>query len=123
MGTRIWIFDEVVDVVDCGRCASAGCLDPSSSVEAKKSHPLRIGVLHRVPADECTGKSKKGDKLSVHYVGTLKDSGEKFDSSRDRGSPFEFTLGQGQVIKGWDRGMVNMCPGEVRKLTIESSLA
>ena len=76
-----------------------------------------------MPEDECTGKSKKGDKLAVHYVGTLKDSGEKFDSSRDRGSPFEFTLGQGQVIKGWDRGMVNMCPGEVRKLTIESSLA
>ena len=64
--------------------------------------------------------SQKGDKLSMHYTGTLYKDGSKFDSSLDRSSPFEFTLGQGMVIKGWDEGLVGMCPGEKRKLIIPS---
>ena len=71
--------------------------------------PLRIGVKHK-PAT-CDRKSKKGDKLSMHYVGTLLVDGSQFDASRDRGQPFEFTLGVGQVIQGWDQGLVNMCIG------------
>ena len=61
--------------------------------------------------------AKAGDTVSVHYVGTLAN-GTKFDSSRDRGRPFSFTLGQGRVIKGWDLGVPGMQVGGLRKLSI-----
>lgn len=63
-----------------------------------------------------------GKKVTVHYVGTL-TNGSKFDSSRDRGQGFSFTLGKGMVIKGWDMGVAGMKVGGVRKLTIPSHLA
>ena len=70
---------------------------------------------------EGTGPAAKtGDTVSVHYTGTLL-SGEQFDSSVDRG-PFDFTLGSGMVIKGWDQGVVGMKKGGKRKLTIPSEL-
>ncbi len=62
-----------------------------------------------------------GDTLKVHYVGTLTD-GTKFDSSRDRGTPYEFTLGVGEVIAGWDQGLLGMKIGGIRKITIPASL-
>jgi len=80
---------------------------------------LRIGVLKR--AESCDRKAKKGDTLTMHYTGTLED-GTKFDSSLDRSDPFKFTLGVGQVIKGWDQGLINMCVGEKRRLKIPSHL-
>ncbi|XP_072930733.1 FK506-binding protein 2 isoform X2 [Epargyreus clarus] len=80
---------------------------------------LKIEVVS-VP-EGCTVKSKQGDMLTMHYVGTL-DDGHKFDSSYDRDQPFTFQLGVGQVIKGWDQGLTDMCVGEKRKLTIPSSL-
>src|SRR3954451_7671416 len=52
--------------------------------------------------------AKKGDKLSMQYVGVLFKGGEQFDASWDNGSPFDFTLGQGNVIKGWDQGLVGI---------------
>lgn len=60
---------------------------------------------------------KKGDRILVHYTGTLLD-GTKFDSSVDRGTPFEFEVGKGQVIVGWELGVIGMQKGSKWKLTI-----
>lgn len=64
---------------------------------------------------------KKGDTVSVHYTGTL-TNGTKFDSSLDRNQPFEFTVGDSQVIAGWEVGLVGMKVGGKRKLTIPPAL-
>lgn len=63
-----------------------------------------------------------GKTVSVHYTGTL-ENGNKFDSSLDRGTPFEFVLGGGMVIKGWDEGVAGMKEGGKRTLVIPSNLA
>jgi FKBP-type peptidyl-prolyl cis-trans isomerase len=62
-----------------------------------------------------------GDSVSVHYTGWLKD-GTKFDSSLDRGQPFEFAIGRGRVIRGWDEGVASMKVGGKRKLIIPAHL-
>jgi peptidylprolyl isomerase len=68
--------------------------------------------------------AKDGDKLSVRYVGNLYDNNKEFDSSWKRGkAPFQFTLGQGQVIPGWDQGLLGMKVGGRRRLTIPADLA
>ena len=66
-------------------------------------------------------EAKAGQTVSVHYTGWLTD-GKKFDSSVDRGQPFQFALGLGQVIKGWDEGVQGMKVGGKRKLTIPPGL-
>lgn len=80
-----------------------------------------LQVEHLSRAESCENPSKKGDMLTMHYTGTLQD-GTKFDSSVDRNQPFSFQLGVGQVIKGWDQGLVGMCPGDKYKLTIPPEL-
>lgn len=66
-------------------------------------------------------EAKAGDHVYVHYTGTL-ENGTKFDSSVDRGTPFDFDLGAGKVIQGWDLGVAGMKVGEKRKLTIPPEL-
>ena len=70
--------------------------------------------------------AKAGNQVSVHYTGWLQNpdgsKGRKFDSSKDRGQPFQFALGQGQVIKGWDEGVQGMQVGGVRELIIPPAL-
>jgi FKBP-type peptidyl-prolyl cis-trans isomerase len=82
-----------------------------------ESEELKTETLKQGTGEEC----KSGDTVSVHYTGTLTD-GTKFDSSLDRGKPFSFTLGAGQVIKGWDLGVAGMKIGEQRRLVIPSEL-
>jgi len=66
---------------------------------------------------------KNGDEVTVHYVGTLQSDGSEFDSSRGRNEPFVFTLGKGQVIKGWDKGVITMKKGEIAKFTLAPEFA
>lgn len=67
-------------------------------------------------------KPTRGQTVVVHYTGRLTD-GKKFDSSVDRNEPFEFVLGQGQVIEGWDKGLAQMQVGEKARLTIPGRMA
>ncbi|MEM9089278.1 MAG: FKBP-type peptidyl-prolyl cis-trans isomerase [Cyanobacteria bacterium P01_F01_bin.53] len=79
------------------------------------------GLQYVVIAEGDGAQPQTGQRVFVHYVGTLED-GTKFDSSRDRGRPFDFTIGQGQVIKGWDEGVGMMKVGDRRKLIIPPDL-
>ncbi len=110
---------------------------PSSAVLAQASGSSSTGAadlmadenivmtpsgLQYVDIVEGTGEMpKKGQTVVVHYTGTLED-GRKFDSSRDRNQPFDFPLGAGRVIKGWDEGLSTMRVGGQRKLIIPPDL-
>ncbi|KAF8196551.1 hypothetical protein BJ912DRAFT_955628 [Pholiota molesta] len=85
--------------------------------------PTELLIETTFMPEPCTYKAQSGDKIKVHYTGTLFSNGNKFDSSLDRGQPLPLTLGVGQVIKGWDEGLKGMCLNEKRKLTIPSHMA
>lgn len=89
-------------------------------ITCQESNELEIEVL--VKSENCDRKTKKGDVLTMHYSGIL-DDGKPFDSSYDRKEPFKFQVGVGQVIRGWDEGLLDMCIGEKRRLTIPPHLA
>lgn len=80
---------------------------------------LKKKILKAAP-EGASGPPPKGNEVEAHYTGTLASDGSKFDSSRDRGKPFKFTLGQGMVIKGWDEGFASMKVGEHAILKIRS---
>eukprot|EP00095_Tigriopus_kingsejongensis_P011665 maker-scaffold59_size442576-snap-gene-0.26 protein:Tk11665 transcript:maker-scaffold59_size442576-snap-gene-0.26-mRNA-1 annotation:"fk506-binding protein 7 precursor" len=93
---------------------------PCLAVETEeRPSGLQIEFVEKV--DPCEKEAQNGDLLTMHYTGTLED-GTKFDSSRDRSEPFKFQVGVGQVIKGWEEGIVGMCVGEKRKLIVPADL-
>lgn len=102
----------------------AETIDLSSNEEntMNKSNIQDFDVLGITTIQGGNGQEAQvGDTVSVHYEGTLSD-GTKFDSSYDRGKPFEFTLGENYVIEGWEKGVVGMKVGEIRELRIPSSM-
>ncbi|CBQ69273.1 related to FPR2-FK506/rapamycin-binding protein of the ER [Sporisorium reilianum SRZ2] len=103
--------------------ALAAAASMVAASESTLPDKLQVGVKFR--PEVCDDKSQAGDLLAMDGTGTTLEhsyaDGKKFDSSLDRGQPFEFTLGVGQVIKGWDKGLRDMCVGEKRKLKIPPS--
>ena len=94
-------------------------IEPQATGSGKPNMDTQLKI-----EDEVLGTGAEalaGKKVTVNYVGTLTD-GTKFDSSYDRGTPFSFTLGAGEVIKGWDQGVAGMKIGGKRKLTIPPEL-
>lgn len=104
-----------------GMSAGASVVTPDTTVVATRLHKLASGLQYE---DMVVGNGKMADPgltVTVHYTGWLTD-GTKFDSSVDRGQPFTFQLGAGQVIPGWDEGVKGMRVGGKRKLTIPPDL-
>lgn len=109
LGALYFIFDR--------QSKTAPALAPAAPKDTANPSDLDIKTIQ-----EGSGEgAKNGDALTVHYAGAL-ENGAKFDSSRDRGQPFTFTLGAGQVIRGWDLGLAGMKTGEKRRLVIPSKL-
>nr|ADD24479.1 FK506-binding protein 14 [Lepeophtheirus salmonis] len=100
--------------------ASSYLLLSSSAVEVEERESGLKIEIHEKP-EECNKMAKNGDMLSMHYTGTLED-GTTFDSSRDRNEPFSSQIGVGQVIQGWEEGVLGMCVGEKRKLIVPSEM-
>jgi len=101
--------------------ASANPKTPTNNVAMDNLQTTASGLQYKI-LKQGTGKTpQKGQTATVHYTGTLED-GTKFDSSRDRNSPFQFQVGVGQVIKGWDEGLLMMKEGERRLLVIPPNL-
>ena len=93
--------------------------NPTPAVGTEVTTPSGLKYVDEVVG---TGESPKfGKPVTVHYTGTLED-GTKFDSSVDRGQPYEFPIGVGQVIRGWDEGLMSMKVGGKRKLIIPPDL-
>lgn len=108
--------------IACGVSAQKGQLKPSPSklklnMEQTTPSGLKIKLLQAGTGKQATA----GSTVSVHYVGTLTD-GKKFDSSRDRGNPISFKLGEGRVIKGWDEGIAMLKVGDKALFTIPPSI-
>ena len=104
--------------------ADAG-VDTSDSLD-KPEAPLPDGDVTELGIEDLIigegDPAEPGDNVVVHYVGVLATDGTEFDASYNRGQPFEFNLGQGRVIPGWDQGVAGMAPGGRRVLTIPSDL-
>ncbi|MEO6025901.1 MAG: FKBP-type peptidyl-prolyl cis-trans isomerase [Candidatus Binatia bacterium] len=115
--------------IGCSRSPETTASSDPGSAGEKKASPMAENMettpsgLQYTDVKVGTGASPKtGQTAVVHYTGWLVD-GKKFDSSKDRGQPFQFAVGRGQVIKGWDEGVATMKVGGTRKLLIPPALA
>lgn len=102
--------------------AAVMAADGPTKVNEKDYKTTKSGLKYAILKPGKGAEAKAGQTVSVHYTGWLKSNGKKFDSSVDRGKPFEFPLGGGQVIKGWDEGVQGMKTGEKRQLVIPPAL-
>ncbi len=99
--------------------ASTQTVETSASVTTSSSSTKTINGIQIEDVEVGDGtEAKRGNTVSVNYLGTLATNGRKFDSSYDRNEPFTFKLGSGQVIEGWEKGIVGMKEGGKRILTI-----
>ncbi|KAF1934283.1 uncharacterized protein M421DRAFT_88276 [Didymella exigua CBS 183.55] len=113
---------EVVTAVDCKRPTVAGD-KIHVHCTSSQSYPRIPVPLLASPAPMATSRSLDKHTLISLDRGTLESDGSEFDASYNRGQPLSFKVGSGQVIKGWDQGLLDMCPGEKRKLTIQPDWA
>lgn len=119
MRTTLVVFT-LLAAVTLGGCSNSSATDSATPPAAAAASNASLKTEDLVVGTGAVAES--GKTIKVHYTGTLTD-GTKFDSSRDRNEPFQFTLGSGQVIRGWDQGIAGMKVGGRRKLTIPPSLA
>lgn len=104
------------------------CKNPEVTAQGNQTmadNKAQTGLKSEVLQPGAGASPEAGQKVTVHYTGWLDNNGQpgtKFDSSLDRNQPFTFTIGVGQVIKGWDQGVMEMKVGEKRRLTIPAEL-
>jgi len=130
----VLVFTQISGQKDTAISNQSPQAQPTTTVTQENNTPIKSNTmsdanvvttasgLKYIELQEGTGATPQtGQTIEVHYIGTLED-GTKFDSSRDRGKPFSFTIGKGQVIKGWDEGLSTMKVGGRRQLIIPSEL-
>jgi FKBP-type peptidyl-prolyl cis-trans isomerase FkpA len=108
-----------VFLIGCAASPTQGSDSGAEPAEGRQGDATALQVTDEVVGEDAAAKA--GDRVSVHYTGWL-TNGTKFDSSRDRNQPFAFTVGAGNVIRGWDEGVAGMKVGGKRKLIIPSDL-
>lgn len=118
----------ILSIISFCSCDNCGLKNQSQkSTEQTETITLKSGLKYKtLQHGHGSIVPKTGQKVSVHYTGWIGENGKrgkKFDSSIDHGKKFTFTIGIGQVIKGWDEGVVSMKVGEKRELTIPYNLA
>lgn len=127
--TAVSILALAFTLTSCSREQPAPA-EQTAPAEAPAAPPAPVTELQKIDLHVAPGEGiSQGQVAVVHYTGWLHDpgapetKGTKFDSSRDRGQPFRFTIGSGQVIKGWEEGVQGMRIGSQRRLVIPSDLA
>lgn len=129
MKQKILLGLSVMTLFVFSSCTAPNKEEPPAQTTSDNLTKFDSGLQYEVLQPGTGAKPKTGQRVTVHYTGWLQDNtkadgkGKKFDSSVDRGNKFSFTIGVGQVIKGWDEGVLDMKIGEKRKLVIPHQLA